>query len=93
MRQVGYLHALKYFPLFFCVFLFVLFSNLCSMLPFGFTVTSHILITAYLAFFVFVGITLRGFFFYHIHFLKIYIISGVPYALLPVLVVIEVLSY
>lgn len=93
MRQVNYFHALKYFPLFYCVFLFVLFSNLCSMLPFGFTVTSHILITAYLAFFIFVGITIRGFFFYNIHFLKIYIISGVPHYLLPALVVIEVLSY
>ena len=93
VRQVGYLNALRYFPLFFCIFLFVLFSNLCSMLPFGFTVTSHILITAFLAFFSFVGITIRGFFFYNIHFLKIYIISGVPHYLLPVLVVIEVLSY
>jgi F0F1-type ATP synthase membrane subunit a len=93
MRQVGHLSALKYFPLFFCIFLFVLFSNLCSMLPFGFTVTSHILITAFLAFFSFLGITIRGFFFYNIHFLKIYIISGVSPFLLPVLVIIEILSY
>jgi F0F1-type ATP synthase membrane subunit a len=64
VRQTGQLSALRYFPLFFCVFLFVLFSNLLGLLPFGFTVTSHILITAFIAFFIFVGITFRGFFKY-----------------------------
>lgn len=93
VRQTGQLSALRYFPLFFCVFLFVLFSNLLGLLPFGFTVTSHILITAFIAFFIFVGITFRGFFVYNIHFLKLYIVSGVPTWLLPILTVIEVLSY
>lgn len=93
ITQLGYINTLKYFPLYFCVFLFVLFSNVSSMLPFGFTVTSHILITGFLAFFIFIGITIRGFFVYNIHFLKIYIISGVPVYLLPALVIIEVLSY
>jgi F-type H+-transporting ATPase subunit a len=93
MSQVGSLSALKYFPLFFCIFLFVLFSNLLGLLPFGFTVTSHILITAFIGFFVFVGITFRGFFVYNIHFFKIYIVSGVPLWLLPFLTVIEVFSY
>lgn len=78
VRQTNQLSALRYFPLFFCVFLFVLFSNLLGLFPFGFTVTSHILITAFIAFFIFVGITFRGFFLYNIHFLKLYIVSGVP---------------
>lgn len=93
VRQTNQLSALRYFPLFFCVFLFVLFSNLLGLFPFGFTVTSHILITAFIAFFIFVGITFRGFFLYNIHFLKLYIVSGVPTWLLPILTLIEVLSY
>src|SRR5690606_35297881 len=78
VRQTNQLSALRYFPLFFTTFLFVLLSNLLGLLPFGFTVTSHILITAFVAFFIFVGITVRGFFIYNVHFFKLYIVSGVP---------------
>lgn len=77
-RQTNWLYALRFFPLFFCTFLFVLFSNLMGLLPFGFTLTSHFLITGFIAFFIFVGITIRGFFLYNIHFFKLYIVSGVP---------------
>src|SRR3989338_3773068 len=74
-----------------CINIFI--SNLLGLFPFAFTVTSHILITGFIAFFAFVGLTIRGFYLYKINFLKVYIISGVPTYLLPVLVVIELLSY
>lgn len=93
INQVKYLTTLSFFPLFYCIFIYILFSNLLGLFPFAFTVTSHILITGFIAFFAFVGLTIRGFYLYKINFLKVYIISGVPTYLLPVLVVIELLSY
>ena len=87
------LYALKFFPLFFCIFLFILFSNLLGLMPFGFTVTSHVFFTAFIGFSVFVGLTIRAFATFNVHFIKLYIVEGVPTALLPLLFVIEILSY
>jgi F-type H+-transporting ATPase subunit a len=87
------LYALKYFPLFFCIFLFILFSNFLGLMPFGFTVTSHIFFTAFIGFSAFLGLTIRAFVTYNVHFVKLYIVEGVPIYLLPLLFIIEVLSY
>ncbi len=83
----------KYFPLIFSLFMFVLFSNMLGMMPYSFTVTSHIIVTFALAAFVFIGVTVIGFVKHGIGFLKFFVPSGVPAALLPLLVVIEVISY
>ena len=83
----------KYFPLIFSLFMFVLFCNMLGMMPYSFTVTSHIIVTFALASFVFIGVTVIGFVKHGIGFLKFFVPSGVPKALLPLLVVIEVISY
>lgn len=62
-------------------------------MPFGFTVTSHIFFTAFLGVSTFLGLTIRAFATYNVHFIKLYIVEGVPMALLPVLFFIEILSY
>jgi len=85
--------GMKYFPFIFSLFMFILFCNLIGMIPFTFTVTSHIIITFAMALVVFVGVSIIGFGRHGLHFLKFFVPAGVPMALLPLLVVIEVLSY
>jgi F-type H+-transporting ATPase subunit a len=84
---------MKYFPFIFSLFMFILFCNLIGMIPFTFTVTSHIIVTFAMALVVFVGVTIIGFTRHGLHYLKLFVPAGVPMALLPLLVVIEVLSY
>ncbi|MCG8696249.1 MAG: F0F1 ATP synthase subunit A [Minwuiales bacterium] len=83
----------KYFPFIFTLFIFILFSNILGMLPYSFTTTSHIIVTFALAFVVFLGVTVIGFLKNGLGFLRLFVPSGVPIALMPLLVVIEVISY
>lgn len=82
-----------FFPLIFTLFMFVLTANMLGMVPYSFTTTSHIIVTFGLAAFVFVGATIVGFARHGVHYLKLFVPSGVPSVLLPMLVVIEVISY
>lgn len=83
----------KYFPFIFSLFMFILFCNLLGMIPYTFTVTSHIIVTFALAFVVFIGVTIIGFARHGAHYLKLFVPDGVPWPLLFLLVPIEVLSY
>jgi F-type H+-transporting ATPase subunit a len=83
----------RYFPFVFTLFMFILFGNLLGMIPFSFTFTSHIIVTFALAAVVFLGVTAIGFIRHGANFLKLFVPSGVPIFLLPLLVVIEILSY
>jgi F-type H+-transporting ATPase subunit a len=85
--------GMKYFPFIFSLFLFILFGNLLGMIPYTFTFTSHIIVTFAMAFVVFLGVTVIGFVRHGVRFLKLFVPSGVPVFLLPLMVVIEVLSY
>lgn len=83
----------RFFPFVFTLFMFVLFTNMLGMVPYSFTVTSHIIVTFALAVFIFIGVTILGFAIHGFHFLHFFVPKGVPVALLPLLVVIEVISY
>ena len=85
--------AKPYFPFIFSLFMFVLFCNMFGMMPYSFTVTSHIIVTFILAFFVFAGVTIIGFMKHGLGYLKLFVPSGVPAVLLPLIIVIEVISY
>jgi F-type H+-transporting ATPase subunit a len=89
--------GMKYFPVIFTIFMFVLAMNLIGMIPLpglgAFTVTSHIIVTFALAAFVFIGVTLIGIFKHGFGFLKLFVPSGVPIWLLPLITVIEIISY
>lgn len=85
--------GMKYFPFIFTLFMFVLFSNMLGMIPYTFTVTSHIIVTFALAMVVFIGVTIIGFIRHGAGYLKLFVPSGVPALLLPLLVVIELISY
>jgi F-type H+-transporting ATPase subunit a len=93
VRENAGREGMRYFPFIFTLFMFILFANLLGMIPFSFTVTSHIIVTFALALVVFVGVTVIGFIRHGAGFLKLFVPSGIPLALLPLLVVIEVLSY
>ena len=82
-----------YFPFIFSLFLFILFGNVLGMVPYNFTYTSHIIVTFGLAGFIFLGVTFIGLVKHGISFLKFFVPSGVPIALLPILIPIEVISY
>lgn len=83
----------KYFPFVFSIFIFILFANLIGMIPYTFTVTSHIAVTFAMAFFIFIGVTLIGFARHGIGFLKFFVPGDAPIALLPILIPIEIISY
>ncbi len=85
--------AKPYFPFIFTLFIFVLFCNMIGMLPYAFTVTSHIIVTFILASIIFVGVTIIGFIKHGIGYLKLFVPSGVPIVLLPLIVIIEIISY
>ena len=85
--------ARPYFPFIFSLFMFVLFCNMVGMLPYSFTVTSHIIVTFVLAAFIFIGVTIIGFIKHGFGYLKLFVPSGVPIVLLPLIVVIEIISY
>jgi F-type H+-transporting ATPase subunit a len=85
--------AEPYFPFVFTLFMFVLFSNMLGLIPYSFTVTSHIIVTFALAAIVFIGVTIIGFVKHGTHFLRLFVPEGVPIVLLLLLVPIELLSY
>jgi len=85
--------AQPYFPFVFTLFVFILFANLFGLVPWSFTITSHIIVTLALALIVFIGVTIIGFAKHGLHFLRFFVPEGVPPVLLVLLVPIEVLSY
>ena len=85
--------AKPYFPFIFSLFMFVLFCNMVGMLPYSFTVTSHIIVTLLMAIFIFIAVTIIGFMKHGFGYLKLFVPSGVPAVLLPLITIIEIISY
>ena len=85
--------GLRYFPYVMTLFCFIVFSNYLGLLPKSFSTTSHIAVTAVLALFVFIGVTVLGFVKNGTHFLGLFWVTSAPLALRPVLALIEVISY
>ena len=85
--------AVRFFPYIMTLFTFILFANLLGLIPFAFTTTSHIAVTAVLALAVFITVTALGFILHGASFLKLFWVSSAPLPLRPVLAVIEVISY
>ncbi|MET0528819.1 MAG: F0F1 ATP synthase subunit A [Microvirga sp.] len=85
--------GMKFFPLVFSLFMFVLTANLLGMIPGFFTVTSHVIVTFALALLVIGTVVVYGFMKHGTHFLGLFVPSGVPVWLLPFIVVIEIISF
>jgi len=85
--------GMRFFPFVFSIFMFVLFVNVIGLIPYMFTVTTHIIITATLALMVFFTVIIYGFWRNGLHFLKMFVPSGIPIYILPLVTVIEVMSF
>ena len=84
---------MKFFPLVFSLFMFILVVNMIGLIPYFFTVTSHIIITVSLALLVFLTVVVYGFCKNGLHFFKLFVPSGIPIYILPLVTFIEVLSF
>jgi F-type H+-transporting ATPase subunit a len=93
LRSSAGSEGMKFFPLVFTLFMFILAANLIGLIPYTFTVTSHIIITASLALLVFATVLVYGFAKHGLHFFKLFVPSGVPIYILPLVTFIEVLSF
>ena len=85
--------GMRFFPLVFSLFMFILVSNLVGIIPYTFTVASHIIITATFALLVFFTVLMYGFYKNGLKFFKIFVPSGVPIYILPLVVAIEIISF
>ena len=85
--------GMRFFPLVFSLFMFILVSNIVGLIPYQFTVMSHIIVTASLALLVFVTVLVYGFATHGLHFFKLFVPHGIPIYILPLIVFIEVLSF
>lgn len=83
-----------YFPLIFSLFMFILMCNLLGMIPFSFTVTSHIIVTFALAIAIFLMVTLIAIFKHGLFgFLGSFLPHGTPWWMAPMMYLIELFSY
>lgn len=85
--------GMRFFPMVFSLFMFVLVANLLGMFPYFFTVTSHLIVTFVLAMLVIGTVVVYGFWKHGLGFLKLFVPSGVPGVLLPLVVMIEIISF
>jgi F-type H+-transporting ATPase subunit a len=85
--------GMKFFPFVFTIFMFVLVANVIGIIPYTFTVTSHIIITAALALLVFLTVVVYGFYRNGLKFFGLFVPHGIPIYILPLIVFIEVLSF
>ena len=85
--------GMKYFPFVFALFIFIFVCNMLGMIPGAFTVTSHIVVTAALAGIVFLTVLVVGFAKNGLHFFKLFVPSGVPIYVLPLVTLIEIISF
>ncbi|CAF3793709.1 unnamed protein product [Rotaria magnacalcarata] len=83
----------KFVPLIFTLFMFIMTCNLFGMIPYGFTVTSHISVTFALAMMVFLLVTLLGFALHGFHFFSLFLPKGTPWWLAPLMIIIELFTY
>ena len=82
-----------YFPFVFTIFMFILFANFLGLIPFSFTVTSHIIVTFMFAAFIFLGVTILGIVRHKFKFFTLFAPPGVPIYLAPLLIPIEIIGY
>jgi F-type H+-transporting ATPase subunit a len=93
LRSTAGKEGMRFFPFVFTLFMFVLTLNLFGLIPYAFSVTSHIIITAALALTVFLIVLTYGIARHGLHFFNLFVPKGVPILILPMIVAIEILSF
>ena len=85
--------GMRFFPFVFSLFMFILIANLIGLIPYSFTVTSQVIVTATMAVAVFLTVVVVGIWEHGFGFFKLFVPSGVPIYILPLVVAIEVISF
>jgi len=93
INQINNKNGQIYFPFIYALFIFILINNLIGMVPYSFASTSHFILTFGLSFTVVLGATILGFQKHGLKFFSLFVPSGCPLGLLPLLVLIETISY
>ena len=93
LNQINAVKGQKFFPFIYVIFIFILINNLIGMIPYNFSSTSHFILTFFISFTVVVGSTILGIQTYKLVFFSVFVPSGCPVGLLPLLVLIELISY
>lgn len=93
INQINDRNGQIYFPFIYALFIFILINNLVGMVPYSFATTSHFILTFGLSFTVVLGATILGFQKHGLKFFSLFVPSGCPLGLLPLLVLIEFISY
>ena len=93
INQINSNKGQMFFPLMYVLFVFILINNLIGLVPYSFASTSHFILTFSLSFTIVLGATILGFQRHGLKFFSLFVPSGCPLALLPLLVLIEFISY
>ena len=93
VRSTAGTEGMKFFPLVFSIFMLLTVSNIVGIIPYAFTISSHIIVTAALALLVFFTVLIYGFYKNGLRFFKLFVPSGIPQAILPLVVAIEIISF
>ena len=93
INQINTKNGQIYFPFIYTLFIFILINNLIGMVPYSFASTSHFILTFFISFTVVLGATFLGFQKHGLEFFSFFVPSGCPLGLLPLLVLIEFISY
>ena len=93
INQINSNKGQMFFPLISSLFIFILINNLVGMIPYSFAPTSHFILTFGISFTIVIGATILGFQIHAFKFFSLFVPSGCPLALLPLLVLIEFISY
>ncbi|MEM9224723.1 MAG: F0F1 ATP synthase subunit A [Pseudomonadota bacterium] len=93
LRDSAGSQGMRFFPLVFALFMFILIANMLGMFPYFYTVTSQLVVTLTLALIVFLTVIIAGFRMHGLSFLKLFVPSGVPGYILPLVTAIEIISF
>ncbi len=93
IRSTAGKEGMKFFPLVFSIFMLLTVSNMVGIIPYAFTISSHIIVTVALALLVFVTVLVYGFYRNGLGFFKLFVPQGIPIAILPLVVAIEIISF
>ena len=93
INQINPNKGQMFFPLMYVLFIFMIVNNLIGLVPYSFASTSHFILTFSISFTIVLGATILGFQRHGLHFFSLFVPSGCPLPLLPLLVLIEFISY
>lgn len=91
--QIGGVYGGYYFPFIYTLFIFVFVANLISMIPYSFALASHLVFIVSLSISIWLGATIIAVYYHKLDFFGFFVPEGTPLPLVPVLVLIELLSY